>query len=154
MFKLPWALHVFHWTHLCLPGPIHMSIGSGSEKKTVFGSLPLCSVGHNRCLLLSVPNKGAFINGWWPTWCLVMTASLFHYPQNGDPPQMLPIPVLHLTVRINLSIHPADLTVPSAGLFLKSHFNVEQTRHHFEEVSPLICVIAVCYVGFYRPSMA
>lgn len=124
MFKLPWVRHVFHCAHLCLPGLIRISIDSGSEK-TVFGSLPLCSVGHNRCLLLSVLNKGAFINGWWPTWCLVMTASLFHCPQNGDPPQMLPTPVLHLTVRINLSIQPADLTVPSTGLFLKSPFYVE-----------------------------
>lgn len=48
-----------------------------------------------------------------------MMASPFHCPQNGDPPQMLPIPVLHLTVRMNLSIHSADLTVPTAGLFLK-----------------------------------
>lgn len=150
MFKLPWALHVFHWAHLWLPGLIHTSIGSGSGIEEVFGSMPLCSIGHNRCLLLSVPNKGAFINGWWPTWCLVMTASLFHCPQNGDPPQMLPIPVLHWTVRLNLSIQPANLTVPSAGSFLKSYFNAEQTRHNFEELYLLICVIAVSCWLFYK----
>lgn len=153
MFKLLWALHVFHWAHLCLPALIHMSISSGSEKKTVFGSLPLCSIGHNRCLLLSVPNKGAFINGWWPTWCLVMTASLFHCPQNGDPLQMLPIPVLHLTVRIDLSIHPADLTVPCAWLFLKSYFNVEQTGHLLRKYTFDLCNNSVLRWLFYRPSV-
>lgn len=148
MLELPWALRVFHWAHLCLPALSHINIGPGSEK-TVFGSPPLCSVGHNRCLLLSVPNKGAFINGWWPTWCLVMMASPFHCPQNGDPSNMLPIPVLHLTVRINLSIHPADLTVPTAGLFLKSHFNEKANEASFWGSVPLICVIAVSCIGHF-----
>lgn len=81
-----------------------MGISLGSVKKTVFGSPPLCRLGHNRCLLLSVPDKRAFINGWWPTWCLSWWFPFFPSALRlGNPHKHSRIPVRSLIVRINLS---------------------------------------------------
>lgn len=70
MFSFSMSLHVVYSFYLCLQTIFHMGITLDWEKRAVFGSLALCGLGHNRCLLLSAPNKGAFINCWWPTCCL------------------------------------------------------------------------------------
>lgn len=55
----------------------------------VFGSLNLSRLEHNRCLLLSVPNKEAFINGQWPTWSISWCFPFHSLIRWRNPPKML-----------------------------------------------------------------
>lgn len=92
---------------------LHTGINPGPEKKAVFRSPPLCRLGHNRCLLLSVPNKGAFINGWWPTWCL--SGWLLFALTPGNPHNYVLDKPEHTVTRLmaRLKLTHLDITAPA-----------------------------------------